>query len=232
MTDRDGDVIKLRDLPAETFTEANTSEQSVNKARVGDIVLYTLTGYNADSINKRRNDADADREQHRERSDGSQLHIGAAVTAGDVFPMIVCKSWRGRVSGQVILEGNDSYWTAATPGHGPGKYHFRNDDALLSPTSRPDALMDIGGAVTALRAGKRVARTTWRTGMFLVLNPATPIRVHSSLPLGKAAPELVNTEINHLGVIHKVYPNREVMPWAASHAALLAEDWIILDEGN
>lgn len=182
-------------------------------ARVGDTVLYTLTNHDVLSINKRRDDADAHREQHR--ADGSQIHIGHPVTTGQVVPMIVTHNLDRAISGQVILDGNDSHWTAATPGTGPGEYHHRpagsrTDLGTSCGPATPDRTggMDIGGAIAALWDGHRVACASWTPGRYLTIN--------------------TTESPGRLPHIDKHYPNGDVMPWPMSHAAILAQDWVIV----
>ena len=93
----------------------------------GRIVGYMLDSYDADAINRRRAAASSNLPEHRDRNDGSQLHVGNGVKAGDVFPMMIVRVWGntpdGAVNGQVFLDGNDTYWvTSATVGE--GERHF------------------------------------------------------------------------------------------------------------
>lgn len=94
---------------------------------------------------------------------------------------------------------------------------------------RPCVGMDIGQAVTAMRAGHRVARAGWNgKGMFLYFVPA------ASYPAGR----------NTLGTMKGIFPDDlvpygayvamktaqdNVVPWLASQTDLLATDWVILD---
>lgn len=79
---------------------------------IGRIVHYSLTESVADSINKRRSDR---LKKHPElEEDGSQLHVGNPVKAGDIFPLIVVRVWSNSlVNGQVVLDGNDTYWVTS-----------------------------------------------------------------------------------------------------------------------
>lgn len=90
---------------------------------VGRIVLYTLSSYDADAINKRRANAVQHLPEYRANKDGSQIHVGNGVAAGDVFPMVIVRVWgstlTSAVNGQVLLDGNDTYWaTSVTEGDG------------------------------------------------------------------------------------------------------------------
>lgn len=77
--------------------------------KMGEIVRYTFTAEQARSINRRRRHA---RQSHfADQETGAMIHVGDVVTTGDVYPLFVIKSSRsGAVSGQVFLNGNDSFW--------------------------------------------------------------------------------------------------------------------------
>lgn len=95
----------------------------------GRIVHYMLDSYDADAINRRRAAASSNLPEHRDRNDGSQLHVGNGVKAGDVFPMMIVRVWGNTpdcaVNGQVSLDGNDTYWvTSATVGDGERHYSW------------------------------------------------------------------------------------------------------------
>lgn len=94
---------------------------------VGRIVHYTLTEQDASAINKRRDDAKANLDKHRADADGSQVHTGNAVRAGDVYPLVITRVWGdspdSAVNGQLMLDGNDTYWVTST-NHGEGERHF------------------------------------------------------------------------------------------------------------
>lgn len=81
---------------------------------IGRLVHYRLTVYQADDINRRRNDATDKIELHRAQKTGTQVHVGNYVSAGDVFPMMIVRVWSpvegGAVNGQLHLDGNDIYW--------------------------------------------------------------------------------------------------------------------------
>lgn len=76
---------------------------------IGRIVHYSLTAKDAESVNKRRQDAKDKR--RGEPEDGVQLHVGNTVRVGDIFPLLVTRIWSGTdVNGQVFLDGNDTLW--------------------------------------------------------------------------------------------------------------------------
>lgn len=94
---------------------------------IGRIVLYTLSEQDAEAINRRRVQADMHIEEHRERGDGSQVHVGNSVHAGAVYPMVIIRTWGdtpdSSVNGQVLLDGNDTLWVTSVS-VGEGQRHF------------------------------------------------------------------------------------------------------------
>jgi hypothetical protein len=88
------------------------TEQTLGPApTIGRIVHYTLSEDDAKAIHKRRSDA-------------AGLHIGNAVDAGDVFPMMITRVWgdtpESAVNGQVLLDGTDVLWACSVQqGTGP-----------------------------------------------------------------------------------------------------------------
>lgn len=90
--------------------------------------------------------------------------------------------------------------------------------------------MDFGAALAALKGSKRVARAGWNGyGQWLVLVPASAIRVEGSRPLGKAAPELVGQEVRYGAHIDIKTVQGTIVPWLASQTDMLAEDWQIVE---
>lgn len=92
---------------------------------IGRIVHYTLTGYEAESINKRR--ADAMRAQSAAAETGYVVHFGNQVQEGQVYPLLITRVWGegegAAVNGQVFLDGNDVYWaTSRVEGDEPGQW--------------------------------------------------------------------------------------------------------------
>jgi hypothetical protein len=94
----------------------------------GRIVLYTLSKQDADAQNKRRADAQKHLQDHRENSNGVQIHVGNPLAEGDVYPMMIVRVWNpgnahSAVNGQVLLDGNDLLWvTSVKVGTAPGSY--------------------------------------------------------------------------------------------------------------
>jgi hypothetical protein len=90
--------------------------------------------------------------------------------------------------------------------------------------------LDFGGALLALKAGRRVARKSMPEGCWLVLVPGSTITVAADRPLGEAAPELVGTQVTYSPHIDIHTPDGSIAPWAGpTHEQLLAQDWIVLD---
>jgi hypothetical protein len=94
---------------------------------VGQMVLYTLSEGDAVEVNRRRAHATFHLNAHRERADGSQIHVGNEVAGGDVFPMVVVgvegSGSLAAVNGQVMLDGNDTLWVRLVrEGSGPATF--------------------------------------------------------------------------------------------------------------
>lgn len=91
---------------------------------IGRVVHYSLTAYNANAVNRRRNDA---RENKNVGQYGFILHSGNDVVEGDIFPLIITRVWGPpetptAFNGQLLLDGNDTLWVTSTSmGDGPGK---------------------------------------------------------------------------------------------------------------
>lgn len=94
------------------------------EASVGRIVRYRLTEQDAQSVNKRRKDAE--NFGARDNQTGYAVHVGNTVTAGDEFPAVVVRVWPdGLINAQVLLDGTDTVWVTSRPeGDGPGAWHW------------------------------------------------------------------------------------------------------------
>jgi hypothetical protein len=96
--------------------------------------------------------------------------------------------------------------------------------------------MDFGGAIAALKAGKKVARKGWNgKGMFLWLKPGTEIKSEwcKDPELKKLADENGGT-ITGLPTIcmytHDSTGRKAILTgWLASQSDMLLEDWIIVE---
>lgn len=83
---------------------------------VGRIVHYTLAEYDVSAI-------------RADRAENSLTQQGNPVTAGDVYPAMVVRTWGSdeysAVQLQVFLDGNHTYWaTSRSKGNGPGFWHW------------------------------------------------------------------------------------------------------------
>jgi hypothetical protein len=96
--------------------------------------------------------------------------------------------------------------------------------------------MDFGGAIAALKAGKKVARKGWNgKGMFLWLKPGTEIKSEwcKDPELKKLADDNGGT-ITGLPTIcmytHDSTGRKAILTgWLASQSDMLLEDWIIVE---
>lgn len=82
--------------------------------KIGTIVNYRLGEQDATEINRRRPTYSA---ASRRENDGAQIHVGNTVSAGDVYPAMVVRTWSLETSDtvqlQVFLDGNDTYWATS-----------------------------------------------------------------------------------------------------------------------
>jgi len=84
--------------------------------------------------------------------------------------------------------------------------------------------MDFGYALNSLKEGAKVARAGWNgKGMFLFLVPGSTFKVNRA-PLLGIYPE--GTEINYHAHIDMKTAQGYVVPWLASQADLLCNDWV------
>ena len=90
---------------------------------------------------------------------------------------------------------------------------------------------DIGGAVAALNAGKKVARTGWNgKGMWLVYIGAQNYSIGGGgAEHTKSVNDVVNNSIGYLPWIGMKTADNHFVPWLASQSDLLAEDYYIVD---
>lgn len=87
--------------------------------------------------------------------------------------------------------------------------------------------MNFGEALEALKQGKKVAREGWNgKGMFVFLVPGSTFTVNRA-PLLGIYPE--GTEINYHAHIDMKTAQGYVVPWLASQADVLAEDWELVE---
>ena len=88
---------------------------------IGRIVLYRLNARDAVDITDQRRTSNAH----------AALLRGNPVKEGDVFPLLVTKTWQDSddktqsVNGQVMLDGNDTQWvTSVHEGTEPGEWSW------------------------------------------------------------------------------------------------------------
>jgi hypothetical protein len=96
---------------------------------IGRIVLYRIASYQADEINARRRDAYAKFHMHKWQRNGTVLHQGNEVSAGQIVPAMIVAVWgdtpQSAVNLKVFLDGSDDYWVTSTSvGDQDGKYHW------------------------------------------------------------------------------------------------------------
>lgn len=92
--------------------------------------------------------------------------------------------------------------------------------------------MNFGGAIEALKQGKKVSRTGWNgKGMYLWLVPATMIKSEWCKEEHlKAVADQNGGEIEALGTIRMMTADKKILTgWLASQTDMLSEDWIIVD---
>lgn len=83
--------------------------------------------------------------------------------------------------------------------------------------------MNFGDALSYVKNGRRVARAGWNgKNMFIFLVPGSTFRVNRA-PLLGIYPE--GTEIQYHAHIDMKTAQGYVVPWLASQADLLSEDW-------
>lgn len=86
--------------------------------------------------------------------------------------------------------------------------------------------MSFSDALDYIKSGERVARAGWNgKGMFLFLVPGSTFTVNRP-PLLGIYPE--GTEINYHAHIDMKTAQGYVVPWLASQADLLSDDWTIV----
>lgn len=90
--------------------------------------------------------------------------------------------------------------------------------------------MDFGGAIAALKEGKRVARPGWNgKGMFLFLVAGSNFIVNREPLLSIMG---TGAEVTYRPHIDMKDAEGKVVPWLASQTDMLAEDWEIVTIGG
>lgn len=86
--------------------------------------------------------------------------------------------------------------------------------------------MDFSNALTAIKSGRRLARSGWNgKDMFIFLVGGSTFKVNRA-PLLGIYPE--GTEITYHAHVDMKTAQGYIVPWLASQADLLAEDWVIV----
>jgi hypothetical protein len=86
--------------------------------------------------------------------------------------------------------------------------------------------MNFSQALDAIKLGKRVARSEWNgKNMFLYLVPGSQFAVNRA-PLLGIFPE--GTQVNYHPHIDMMTAQGYIVPWLASQADLLSEDWVVV----
>lgn len=110
----------------------------------------------------------------------------------------------------------------------PDVHWVENPEFSAAFAALVEVRMDFGGAISALKAGHRVAREGWNgKGMFIFLVPGSRFTVNRA-PLLGIYPE--GTEIEYHAHIDMKTAQGYVVPWLASQADMLAEDWVYVNE--
>lgn len=88
-------------------------------------------------------------------------------------------------------------------------------------------LYDFSSALEDIKDGRKVARKGWNgKGMFVFLVPGSTFTVNRP-PLLGIYPE--GTQINYHAHIDMRTNDGKIVPWLASQADLLADDWELVD---
>lgn len=99
---------------------------------------------------------------------------------------------------------------------------------IVTENGKPTPGMTFSMALEHIKEGKKVAREGWNgKGMFLFLVPGSRFRVNRP-PLLGIYPE--GTEIDYHPHIDMKTAQGYVVPWLASQADMLSEDWIIVSD--
>jgi hypothetical protein len=87
--------------------------------------------------------------------------------------------------------------------------------------------MNFGEALAAVKAGKRAARAGWNgKGMFIFLVAGSRFQVNRPPLLGIYP---AGTEIDYHAHIDMRTAQGQIVPWLASQADLLSEDWELVE---
>ena len=131
-------------------------------------------------------------------------------------------SWYQPVTGDYLVQYEDGYLSIS-----PRKA-FEEGYTPRDTAGSQAAARHFGEALFFLKRGGRVARRGWNgQGMFLFLVNGSRFNVNRA-PLLGIYPE--GTTIDYHAHIDMKTAQGYVVPWVASQADLLADDWMLLDE--
>jgi hypothetical protein len=100
-------------------------------------------------------------------------------------------------------------------------------ESVFEKSYQPETALSFGHAVAALKEGRKVARSGWNgKGMFLFLVPGSRFIVSRAPLLGIYPP---GTEIDYHAHVDMKTAQGYVVPWLASQADILADDWCIVE---
>lgn len=150
--------------------------------------------------------------------------VPKAKEALDGFKTVVLEPMGAYVGGLAVIEATEPF--PGTEGERTvvkihGHIHF-NDGRAFS--------FGFGAALAALKAGKRVTRAGWNgTGMWLAYQKGYPdgIAINANTAQATGLPE--GTVCRFLPYLMMKTVDGSFVPWLASQADLLAEDWMIVE---
>lgn len=96
---------------------------------LGRIVYFKLANWHAEEINRRRKHGAESLDYHRWKKNGTMVHCGNAVAAGQVVPAMIVAVWGNTptcaVNLKLFLDGSDAHWiTSVSVGEKDGDYHW------------------------------------------------------------------------------------------------------------
>lgn len=111
----------------------------------------------------------------------------------------------------------------------PDEEETRLFEEAFDTLTEEDPKMDFGAAINAIRNGSQVARKGWNgTGMFIFLVPGSVFAVNRP-PLLGIYPE--GSEIEYHAHIDMKTAQGYIVPWLATQADMLADDWEFFHDG-
>ena len=90
--------------------------------------------------------------------------------------------------------------------------------------------VDFGGAIKALKAGKKVSRLGWNgAGMYLIVMPGYPDGIPCNENTAKAHNIEIGTKLFFRPYFQLKTAQNDIAMWSPSGSDALAEDWVVLD---